>query len=71
MPRLPVNKGKEEMYAQLDASELQTLKIISNPARDGYMPRVHLEKLLRLDLIEPSPKGVAVSMRGREILVKN
>ena len=57
------------MYAQLDPSELQTLKIISNPARDGHMPRVHLEKLLRLDLIEPSPRGVAVSTRGREILV--
>jgi hypothetical protein len=52
----------------LSTAELHTLEILND--RDRFEPvcRTHLEKLSRLDLIEPCPEGVCVSDRGREIL---
>jgi hypothetical protein len=55
------------MYA-LSASELKTLSVIANPECCDAMPRLHLEKLYRLDLIEPASFGPALSPTGREIL---
>ena len=58
------------MYAQLSTAELQTLEVLSNRNRADYIPRGHLEKLSRLDLIEPMGCNVALSMKGKEILFK-
>ncbi len=55
------------MYA-LSTAELKTLAVIANPDSCDAMPRLHLEKLYRLDLIEPAAFGPALSPTGREIL---
>ena len=53
---------------QLSTSELQTLEALSNKNPADYIPRGHLEKLSRLDLIEPVGCSVALSLKGKEIL---
>jgi hypothetical protein len=58
------------MYAPLSTAELNTLVTIANPDSCDAMPRTHLEKFYRLDLIEPGRAGVALSTKGREILVR-
>lgn len=55
---------------QLSTSELQTLEAISDKDCADHIPRGHLEKLSRLDLIEPVGCNVAVSLKGKEILFK-
>ncbi len=52
----------------LSSAELNTLATISNPESCDAMPRGHLEKLYRLDLIEPGRCGPALSSKGQEIL---
>jgi hypothetical protein len=56
------------MYAQLSTAELQTLHILSDQDSADCVPRSHLEKLSRLDLIEPAGCNVAVSTKGRALL---
>ena len=58
------------MYAPLSLAELNTLATIGNPDSCDAMPRTHLEKLYRLELIEPGRYGVALSRKGQEILVR-
>jgi hypothetical protein len=53
---------------QLSSSELQTLEVLSSNDRADPIPRGHLEKLLRLDLIEPTGCRVSLSLKGKEIL---
>jgi hypothetical protein len=57
------------MYT-LSASELKTLSVIADPNCCDAMPRVHLEKLSRLELIEPATCGLTLSKRGKEILFR-
>lgn len=54
----------------LSTAEINTLEIIHNKERCDRVSRTHLEKLSRLDLIEPGAAGPALSPKGREILVK-
>ncbi len=56
------------MYSQLSTAELQTLQILAGNDREAAVPRGHLEKLSRLDLIEPAGCNVALSLKGKEIL---
>jgi hypothetical protein len=56
---------------RLSSAELQTLASISSEDRAAPIPRGHLEKLSRLDLIEPEGCNVSLSLRGREILFRN
>jgi hypothetical protein len=56
---------------QLSTAELQTLEAISDKdAADRHIPRGHLEKLSRLDLIEPCSEGICLTGVGKKILVK-
>lgn len=55
------------MYA-LSTAELNTLEVIANPERADSISRSHLEKLSRLDLIEPCPQGVCMTLKGKKIL---
>ena len=52
----------------LSTAELTTLEILSDRERCDRVSRTHLEKLSRLDLIEPCPEGVCISSKGREVL---
>lgn len=52
----------------LSSAEMQTLSTVANPESCDALPRGHLEKLYRLDLIEPGNNGPALSIKGREIL---
>ena len=52
----------------LTSAELRTLEIIADPDCCDAMPRGHLEKLYRLDLIEPAAFGPALSRKGRSLL---
>lgn len=52
----------------LNAAEIKSLHIIADPTASDTPPRVHMEKLSRLDLIEPCPQGVCVSPRGQQVL---
>ncbi len=54
----------------LNTEELKTLEIIADKDRLGNIPRAHLEKLSRLDLIEPGYDRVTLSIKGQEILFK-
>lgn len=54
----------------LNTQELATLKIIASNDRESDVPRVHLEKLSRLDLIEPCEQGVCLTTHGKQTLVK-
>ena len=55
---------------QLSTAELQTLESLSSNNCADNISRGHLEKLSRLDLIEPMGCNVAVSIKGKEILFK-
>ena len=55
---------------QLSTSELQTLEAISAKDCADHIPRGHLEKLSRLDLIEPCSEGICLTGVGKKILVK-
>lgn len=55
----------------LSQSEIKTLSVIADPGCCDAMPRVHLEKLSRLDLIEPSATGLRLSNRGQQILFRH
>ena len=56
---------------QLSTAELQTLEAISDKDSAGHhIPRGHLEKLSRLDLIEPCSEGICLTGVGKKILVK-
>ena len=55
---------------RLSDDELASLKLLAQPNAFDPVSRTHLEKLSRLDLIEPCPTGVCLTGRGREILVK-
>lgn len=55
---------------QLSTAELQTLETISNKECDGTISRSHLEKLSRLDLIEPCAEGICLTGVGKKILVR-
>jgi hypothetical protein len=52
----------------LSTAELTTLEILSDRDRCERVSRTHLEKLSRLDLIEPCPEGVCLSSKGKQIL---
>lgn len=54
----------------LSSDELNSLRVLATPESYDPVPRVHLERLSRLDLIEPGVSGVCVSPKGRQILVK-
>lgn len=55
---------------QLSTAELQTLETISNKERGEAISRSHLEKLSRLDLIEPCSEGICLTGVGKKILVR-
>ena len=59
-----------QTHAQLSTAELQTLEALSSKSYADYIPRGHLEKLSRLDLIEPVGCSVVLSHKGKEILFK-
>ena len=50
------------------AREIQALKTVVNG--DETLSRLELERLSRLDLIEPCDAGVCLSVRGKEIVLK-
>ena len=60
----------------LTLAERQTLKTIANPERPdsnesacgACLPRSHLEKFSRLDLIEPASPTLTLSVKGQKIL---
>lgn len=52
----------------LNASEIKSLHIIADPEAQDTPPRVHMEKLSRLNLIEPCSQGVCLSPRGQQVL---
>ena len=54
----------------LNTAELETLEIIANRDQGVAPSRSHLEKLSRLDLIEPCAEGVCLTPSGQRILVK-
>ncbi|MDY0009671.1 MAG: hypothetical protein RBS08_08190 [Bdellovibrionales bacterium] len=54
----------------LTSAEMQTLTTVANPESCDALPRNHLEKLYRLDLIEPGNCGPALSNKGRDILFR-
>ena len=58
------------MSVALKSSELETLKILADRSCVDTVSRTHLEKLSRLDLIEPCPEGVCMTPKGREILLQ-
>ena len=58
------------MQTRLSTSEIETLKVIYNDNKEDYIPRIHLEKLSRLDLIEPVGCNVKLSFKGQELLFK-
>jgi hypothetical protein len=52
----------------LNAAEIKSLHIIASQDTHDTPPRVHMEKLSRLDLIEPCAQGVCLSPRGQQVL---
>jgi hypothetical protein len=52
----------------LSTAERKTLETIADRDRTDSVKRGHLEKLSRLDLIEPCAEGVCLSARGKKIL---
>ena len=53
----------------LNPSERKTLETIADPARGvAAVPRVHLEKLARLDLIAPGLERMEITLSGQKIL---
>ncbi len=55
---------------EVTAEEIKALKTVANLANGESLSRYELEKLSRLDLIEPCAAGVCLSVKGQEILVK-
>lgn len=55
------------MYA-LSTAEIQTLQIIASQDNEEPVSRSHLEKLSRLDLIEPCQQGVCMTLKGKKFL---
>lgn len=58
------------MMPALSSDELNSLRVVATPGSYDPLPRTHLEKLSRLDLIEPCDAGVCLSRKGQQILVK-
>jgi hypothetical protein len=52
----------------ITTTERQTLALLADRDRTGDLPRLHLEKFSRLDLIEPCREGVCVTVRGQTVL---
>jgi len=52
----------------LSTAELQTLRAVNDRESCEPISRSHLEKLSRLDLIEPCDQGVCLSTKGQKIL---
>ena len=52
----------------LSIAELQTLRAVNDPDSVEHVSRTHLEKLSRLDLIEPCAEGVCLSSKGQKVL---
>jgi hypothetical protein len=52
----------------LSTAEISTLETIADRDSTGGVSRTHLEKLSRLDLIEPCPEGVCMTQKGRTVL---
>lgn len=52
----------------LNTAELQTLEIIAKRDETKSPSRSHLEKLFRLDLIEPCAEGVCMTPLGQKIV---
>ena len=52
----------------ITAAERQTLEILADPRRTENVRRGHLEKFSRLELIEPCPEGVCMTLAGKRIL---
>ena len=59
-----------DKMASLNTAELQTLKTIANQDRSENLCRTTLEKLFRLDLIEPCAEGVCLTGVGKKALSK-
>jgi hypothetical protein len=53
----------------LSTAERSTLETLAGDAGNGAVPRGHLEKLSRLDLIEPCPQGICMTLKGKEFLI--
>jgi ribosomal protein S19E (S16A) len=54
----------------LSTAEIQTLKAVNDRESCERVSRTHLEKLARLDLIEPCDEGVCVTGQGQRFLRK-
>lgn len=54
----------------LSTAELKTLETISKKDCGDSISRSHLEKLSRLDLIEPCADGICLTGVGKKILVR-
>jgi hypothetical protein len=52
----------------LNAAELSTLSVIADRDQSSILPRSHLEKFSRLDLIEPCSEGVCMTVKGQKAL---
>lgn len=52
----------------LSTAELQTLKAVNDRESCEPVSRRHLEKLSRLDLIEPCDEGLCLSSKGQQVL---
>ena len=55
----------------LTTAERKTLETIARKDTSIGIPRPHLEKLSRLDLIEPAGCNVTLSLKGKRILFSN
>ena len=55
----------------ITAAEFSTLGAIAGREALSGVPRSHLEKFARLDLIEPCPQGVCMTLKGQRILSDN
>ncbi|MDD9900585.1 MAG: hypothetical protein OXT65_06365 [Alphaproteobacteria bacterium] len=55
---------------KLSPAELHTLEVIADRGCTESVKRGHLEKLSRLELIEPCPEGVCMTGKGQSILVE-
>lgn len=54
----------------LSTAEIQTLRAVNDRESCEPISRTHLEKLARLDLIEPCSEGVCVTGAGQKFLRK-
>jgi hypothetical protein len=57
--------------ARITRDERETLEALAEDSFNAGVPRGHLEKLARLDLIEPCGAGVCMTLKGRSILSNN